>query len=498
MLSKTGDIYYRLAAYFIILLSAERLDANMKKRLLSFILIFAMAIAILTPAQAKKAEAAESTNYSKWATPALVFGDTFGIYPLTWYEEDLTKSISKDQFRVLLYGLRRKIVESGFAQETGKAKPVIDDSITVKEALEAFYTMLSNFDYSKDLGFGSGLDAVSYMKEIGAYTGKNGEQNLKDLCSREQAMVIAAKIVIAFYDELGASSKGFLWQIKSNDNTVYLLGSVHLASTDIYPLSHNIWSAFFNSDALVVEANLFDQNDMIEMQKLMYYLDGTSLKDHISAETYQKIVKAAEQIGYSEDIVSLIKPWALYLILENYMISSTSTGEDSTAQLGIDYNLMANALLYKKPIYAVEGLKKQAEIFESFSDELIEYLLNAYCDQLLSGDVKAISSDYNEYLEALFKSWNEGDIETFKQLSVNDESDEFDGELTDDVKKYADEYNTKFYIQRDDGMAEYIDKLLKEEGHNTFFVVLGSSHYVSDYSVIDRLEKAGYTIEQIK
>jgi len=53
-------------------------------------------------------------------------------------------------------------------------------------------------------------------------------------------------------------------------------------------------------------------------------------------------------------------------------------------------------------------------------------------------------------------------------------------------------------VQRDDNMAAYIDNLLKTEGNNTYFVVLGSLHYISDNSVIDRLVKAGYTIEQIK
>ena len=47
-------------------------------------------------------------------------------------------------------------------------------------------------------------------------------------------------------------------------------------------------------------------------------------------------------------------------------------------------------------------------------------------------------------------------------------------------------------------MAQYIDQLLKAEGNNTYLVVLGAAHFVSDYDVIDRLEKAGYVVEQIK
>jgi hypothetical protein len=89
----------------------------MKKRIISFILMFAMAIAILSPAQVKKVQAAETMSVSEWAIPDLIFGDTYGIYPLTWYEKGLTGNISKSQFRMLLYGLRRKIVETNGAQE---------------------------------------------------------------------------------------------------------------------------------------------------------------------------------------------------------------------------------------------------------------------------------------------------------------------------------------------------------------------------------------------
>lgn len=473
----------------------------MKKRIISFILMLAMAIAILSPIQVKKVQAAESTSVSNWAIPDLIFGDTYGIYPLTWYNKGLTGNISKSQFRVLLYGLRRKIVDTNGAQEKRSAKPVIDDSITVQEAIDAFYTMLSNYDYTVDMGISSGSDAVSYMTQIGAYTGKNGEQSIQELCSVEQAMVIATRIVIAFHDALGTSSKGFLWEVKSGGNTAYLLGSIHMASTDIYPLSHKIWSAYFNSDALIVEANLYDQNDNASLQSLMYYSDGTTLKDHVSAETYQKAVEVAASIGLPEEVTALIKPWALYLTFSNFTVIGTSAGEAANTQLGIDANFMTNAIVYDKPIYAIEGLQKQGEILDGFSAELQEYLLSASTLQLndiISGKTTVSADEINDSVEIMFKSWKEGDIDSFAQLSVDDGMEDFAGEITDDVKKYADEYNTKFLVQRDDAMAEYIDKLLKSEGNNTYFVVLGSLHYISDYSVIDRLEKAGYVLTQIK
>ena len=471
----------------------------MKKRIISFILMFSMAIAILSPARMSKVQAAETL--SNWTIPDLLLGDTYGIYPLTWYDQDLTDSISKEQFRVLYYGLRRKLVETNAVNESRATKPVIDNSITVKEAIEAFYSMLTNFDYPVDYGINSDNDAVSFMMQIGIYTGMNGEQGLDERCSIEQAMVIASRIVMAFYEILGTSSKGFLWELDNGANRVYLLGSIHMASTDLYPLSNKIWMAFYGSDALVVEANLYDQNDLLDLQNLMFYSDGTTLKDYISEESYQKVVTAAELLGYPEELIAYIKPWALYLIFTNLSVLNASVGGDATAQLGVDSYFLMNAIAFQKPILAVEGLAKQGAIFDGFTAGLQEYLLDKYSSELtamLMGEADESKQELNDSMNVLYKSWKDGDTEAFSMLNADADLDDFKGELTDEVKAYAEEYSLKFLKQRDDAMAEYIIDLLEAGNGNSYFVVLGALHFISDYDVIDRLTEAGYTVNQIK
>jgi len=472
---------------------------KMKKRFASFLLIMAMAMAMLSPALAREVKAQETAGVSEWAVSVLIFGDTYGIYPLKWYDMDLTENIKKDQLRTLLFGVRRKIVETKKVAEVRDAKAYLDDSITVQEAIEAFYTVLSNYDYPFDLGFDSGQDAVSLFTELGIYTGEYGEQGLQELCSIEQAMVMATRIVMIFYEALEASSKGFFWKLESGGNTVYLLGSLHMADEDLYPLSLNIWSAFIDSDALVVEANLFDQEDLLATQNMIFLMDGSSLKDHLSEETYKKVIEVAELIGYSEEMVSLLKPWAVYMILSNYTILNTATGDSFSSQLGVDTNLMMMAYYFQKPILAVEGMQKQAEMFESFSKELMEFLIYSGCEQLtgMYNGNTASSSKVSADLKKMFESWKRGDVEAFEQLSQEDLLKELAEEI-EELKPLADEYYTKLQYQRDDEMAAYIEQLLKSEGNGKYFVVLGSLHYISEYDIIDRLEEAGYTIEQIK
>lgn len=471
------------------------------KKVTSLLLMLVMCITLISPTQVKEAQAAEADSVSTWAIPELMYGDTYGIYPLTWYEKKLTTSISQGKFRVLYYGVRGKLVSSDCAVEKRFEAPVIDNSITVKEALEAFYLLLSNYDYTVDLGLTQGIDAVSYMQLIGVYTGQNGEQSLNDVCSMEQAMVMATRIVAIMYEALDASSKGFLWEVKSGENTVYLLGSIHLASNQIYPYSNELWTAFYKSDALFAEVNFYNQADFQAYSQLAVYTDGTTLKDHLSADTYQKVIETAALLGIPEEIAAYCKPWALYITFQNFLATDNTGADKTSAQLGIDFYLMTNAVLNQKPIYAVEGLEKQGQILDSFSDGLQEYLLSTYStliSDMLNGVTEVSKSDVDDYIDSLYDAWKAGDIEEFKALTVEDEDEAFKGELSDEVKAYNEEYQLKLLTLRDDAMAEYIDQLLKSEGSNTYFVVLGAGHYISNYSVIDRLEKMGYTATQIK
>jgi uncharacterized protein YbaP (TraB family) len=279
-----------------------------------------------------------------------------------------------------------------------------------------------------------------------------------------------------------------------------MLGSVHMASYDIYPFSKEMLEAYQESDALAVEANLFDIEGYFSFLQLAIYSDGTTLKDHVTEETYEKTVKLAEELGFAEDEIIMLKPWYLYTLFST--LSSTESGDlnkaVSAAALGIDLYFTTNALYTGKPILEVEGSEYQGKVFDSFSDELEEYLLNGAVD----AENAALSGDYSvgaDYLELVLELWKDGNAEAFKELTSPDEElPEFNVNYTEQEKELNAEFNDKLMTQRDKHMADYIDDLLKSEGSSTYFVVVGSGHFISDYSVLDILKEKGYEISQIK
>ena len=53
-----------------------------------------------------------------------------------------------------------------------------------------------------------------------------------------------------------APGKSFIWKVSSETNSIYLLGSIHLATPELYPLDSCIEDAFALADNLVVEVDL--------------------------------------------------------------------------------------------------------------------------------------------------------------------------------------------------------------------------------------------------
>lgn len=484
----------------------------MKKRLLSLLLVMTIVLSVLVPGTAMAEEnssQAAQQSYSTWAFEDLVVGDTYGIYPQSWYLSGMQKPITNGQIRVLMSGLRSKILNTdcviGYDDDV---KYNIQNNMTVKDVLEVLYTLISSYEFDGDIGMVAGESAVDYMAKSGVFTGKEGGLTLKDICTVEQACVIATRLVTYLYDVLDAASKGFLWEINSGENTVYLLGSIHIANYDIYPFSNKLLKAFAESDVLGVELDLLGSSNDGNMLLVQYgtYTDGTTLKDHVSEDTYEKTIKVASIYGYSEEIISMFKPWAIFIMFSAYANTATGSIEEaSTAvSLGIDMKFIIDAYLMGKPIVELEGYELQLSVLNSFSDELAEYLLLITMDALI--DIMEGNEDVagNEAIETALDYWHRGDVEGFmEELAPSLRESEFPNidELNDEEKEILvliEEYYQKLFLERDIAMAEKIDEFLQGEGSTTYFVVVGSGHYISDYSVLDMLIEKGYEINQIK
>lgn len=485
----------------------------MKKRILSLFLAMTLFFAVFSAGTALAQEgASRETLYqptiSEWAIDDLAVGDTYDIYPQRWYTAGINKPITQAQLRVLMAGIRNKLLKTECVTKVADVKYILRNNMTVKDVLEIFYTLINTFEFNKDIGIAEGGNALDYMAKTGIFTGKEGELSLKDTCTIEQACTIATRLVTYIYDALDAASKGFLWEIKSGGNTAYLLGSIHAASYDIYPFSNKMLKAFADSDVLCVEADILNpQADLANLYiQYGYYTDGTTLKDHIPEELYEKAVKAGAALGLTEDVVALMKPWLLYNTISTY--TTTSSGNDDelllATSLGIDMKFLLDAYLTGKPVVELESIEYQLEMFDSFSDELDEFLLDTTLETFFTMNRGNTTAD-NLMYKLMLQYWHDGDVESFKNAfaaslapSVNISDYSGLSEYEKKVLTLTEEYVNKLFTERDKRMAAKIDEFLKADGCTTYFIVVGSGHYISNYSVLDILREMGYEINQIK
>ena len=285
--------------------------------------------------------------------------------------------------------------------------------------------------------------------------------------------VIFASSLLFIQDALCQPEKNFLWKIRSETNTVYVLGSLHFAKREIYPLHERIENAFDQSDFLVVEANVNDIGK-VDVQKLAgsaLYPANDTLAKHLSAETYERVKKETGALGIPVELINKQKPWFLSMTL--VALESLKLGFDPN--YGIDKYFL-NKAEGKKKILELESFDYQIELLSNFSDREQELFL-IYTLK----DLNIIEQE----LDGLTRAWSTGDTKGMESILTRSLSE--DKTLSPIYEKLVYERNKK--------MASKIGDFLKAK--ETYFVIVGAGHLVGNEGIIELLRRDGYRIEQL-
>ncbi len=114
------------------------------------------------------------------------------------------------------------------------------------------------------------------------------------------------------------TKKHFLWSVESKQNTIYLLGSIHILKKESYPLAEEIEGVYDCCNKLVFETDFDAANNPAfqkKMQMLARYADGQTLKGNISRETYSLFEQKMMKSGYPVSELYWSKPWYGALLL---------------------------------------------------------------------------------------------------------------------------------------------------------------------------------------
>jgi uncharacterized protein YbaP (TraB family) len=297
-------------------------------------------------------------------------------------------------------------------------------------------------------------------------------QSIKSSYLRHLCYTLIILLVSVSLTAFAENDKGLLWKVKTEQNTLYLFGSMHVAKPDLYPLRAEILDAFNSSNNLVVEVNI-QNHDMLALQQWMaqhaYYPSDDSIKNHISAETWQRLLAFMQSNNLPPEALIQQRPGLLMVTLG--MIELMKLGLDPS--LGLDLHFLQQA--EGKTIIELETMQSQMELLLNIPDSDLALL------QTLD-DLEIL----DEVMSELTQAWKRGDEKALAKMLIED--------VLSENPEYQPIYDALFF-NRNRTMVNKIEAMLKQQ--NIYFVVVGAGHLVGEQGIIDILNKKGYAAERL-
>jgi uncharacterized protein len=274
--------------------------------------------------------------------------------------------------------------------------------------------------------------------------------------------------------EPAAGEKRFLWKVSSETGQAYLLGSIHVARKELYPLAGEIERAFEASKILVVEADQ-DKMDPARMQQLVvdrgFYKPGEARPGEERRKAAREL---AARVGIPAPQADLMKPW--FLAINASVLHMQKAGFDP--KHGIDRHFMEAARKSGKEIKELESAEFQIDLLSGFSDDLQALFIASTLEDLDGIEKK---------MEKIFETWSRGDAAGLEALVITEAMAK---------KPEMAPLRAKVLDDRNVGMAQKVEGYLKSG--DVHFVVMGSAHLLGEKGVADLLRKKGYKVEQVE
>lgn len=272
-----------------------------------------------------------------------------------------------------------------------------------------------------------------------------------------------------------AGHKVFLYKATKGEQVVYLLGTIHVARPQFYPLPPAMDVALKQSDALVVEVALdrIDKKQLLQMLKgQAAYAQGDNLSKHLSASTRKLLDAYLAWAGESLEMYQEYRPWMVQTLLE----SQAMRREGYACELGIDRYLLKKAKEQGKPVQELETAASQLKVLSSAPEADQEKLFALSLSQL-----KDVSTKVRE----LERVWRNGDEPGLNAALKAGDSGE------PELKAFYDAVLEK----RNASMTAKLCELMA--GKKTMLVAVGAGHLVGDRGIPALLKGKGFTVDQV-
>ena len=277
-------------------------------------------------------------------------------------------------------------------------------------------------------------------------------------------------------------SKHFFWKVSDENSSVWVLGSIHLADSTLYPLASVIDSAFAHSDELAVELNMNDEEvvkEVGEQSAAQGLLTEGTLRDLLPQDMWNTVDSLCTAWNVPIVMIEKTRPWLAAMTLSSYAFMQAGLNPE----YGIDYVLLDRAAMDGKAIVGLETAEEQISALADTteSDSAGVYYLKTTLHEI---------AEFESLVSNLMHAWKTGDDEMLRRLL-----DDGEEEVPLQESKFKDEFEQRIYVNRNAKMADSIATFLRED--RKVFVVVGVAHLALEKdNVIETLRKRGFKIER--
>ena len=276
-----------------------------------------------------------------------------------------------------------------------------------------------------------------------------------------------------------------LWRIDGTDkngnpSVVYVLGTFHFATDDIYPLSDEILDAWNSADRLVAEISSEDQirftNEilpamLVESQQLAI---GRNVIDELSPDN--RLFFYNSFTPEQRDLFNSFEPWYLGLSCSSGLVMAM--GMDPAN--GIDNVLFGMAEAAGRPIEGLDPIEVQVNIlrFGDWDEQLV------IAEQSV-GELVNIEKTYLNLLY-LYQAYVDDDPDAITAILLEEDEDT----AVEDINEVIIRYNDAVYTERNSAWADKIHGYILEGGKT--FIYAGTAHFCGMDSVFDIMRERNY------
>jgi len=263
-----------------------------------------------------------------------------------------------------------------------------------------------------------------------------------------------------------------MWQINGANNSIYLLGSIHMLREQDHPLPSAIYAAYARADVLFMELDMDDIDPFAE-QALVTELglidDGRTLRDLMGAEMFAEAESLANSLQIPLALLERSEPWYAAVTVEMMLLMRAGF---NPAQ-GIELHLTEIAARDNKEILGLETTRQQLELLDNLS-------LGAQRDMLVQTLTESV--ELADLMDDMVDAWRHGDIGFMEE------------NLLADMQDQSELYQT-IVVDRNIEWVRQIQELLDD--NDDYLIVVGALHLVGDDGVPNLLAARGHQVTQL-